>query len=52
MSALVSLNVLNMLRKSDEMRGLPNIIDLWLNKLNITGAQVLDYFYDMTLKSL
>ena len=34
MSALVLLNLLNMLRKRDEMRGLPSILSLFRNKFN------------------
>ena len=41
MSAHVLLNLLNELRKSDKMRGLPNILSLFrneFNELNNTGA--------------
>ena len=34
MSACVLLNLLNKLRKSDKMRGLPSILLLFPNKLN------------------
>ena len=53
MSAQVLLNLLNELRKRDEMRGLPSIFSLLrneLNKFNNTGARMLDYIYNMTLK--
>ena len=53
MSGHVLLNVLNKLRKRDKMRGLPNILSLFLNKLNKfnnTGARMLDSIYHMTLK--
>ena len=59
MSANVLLNVLNELRKSNKMRGLPSILLLFRNefdKFNSTGARLLDhiYHYDIkfTLKSL
>ena len=55
MSAHVLLNLLNELRKSDEMRGLPSILLLFrnkFNKFNNTGAQMLDSIYHMTLKLL
>ena len=45
MSAHVLLNLLNKLRKTDQMRGLPTILSLFLNELdkfNNTGARVLD----------
>ena len=45
-SAHVLLNLLNELRKSDEMRGLTSILSLFrneLNEFNITGARMLDY---------
>ena len=41
MSAYVLLNLLNELRKGDEMRGLPSISSLFhneINKFNNTGA--------------
>ena len=41
MSASVVLNLLNKLRKSDKMKGLPSILSLFcnkLNKFNNTGA--------------
>ena len=34
MSALFSLNLLNELRKSDKMRGLPSILSLFCNEYN------------------
>ena len=55
MSARVSLNLLNELRKSDKMLGLPIILSLFcneFNKLNNTGAQMLDSIYHMTLRLL
>ena len=45
MSAHVSLNLLNKLRKSNNMQGLSSILLLFLkefNKFNITRAQMLD----------
>ena len=51
MSASVLLNLLNELRKSNEMRGLPSILSLFRNefdKFNNTGAQMLDSIYHMT----
>ena len=53
MSAPVLLNLLNELRKRDKMRGLLSILSLFrntFNKLNNTGAQMLDSIYHMTLK--
>ena len=53
MRARVSLNLLNELRKSDKMRGLPSILSFFcneFNKFNNTGAGMLLYFYHMTLK--
>ena len=41
MSAYVLLNLLNNLRESDKMRGLPSILSLFhnkFNKFNKTGA--------------
>ena len=55
MSAHVLLNLLNELRKRDEMRGLPNIISRFRNKfdkLTNTGVRMLDSFYHITLKLL
>ena len=55
MSALVLLNLLNKLRKRDKMGGLPSFLSLFrneFNKLNNTGAQMLDSVYHMTLKLL
>ena len=54
MSAHVSLNLLNVLRKRDKMRGLPSILSLFrdkLNKFNNTRARMLDSIYHMALKS-
>ena len=53
MIAHVLLNLLNELRKSDKMRGLPSILSLFRNKFdkfNNTGSQILDSIYHMTLK--
>ena len=53
MSTHVLLNLLNELRKSGKMRGLPNIALLFckgFNTLNYTGARMLDSIYHMTLK--
>ena len=55
MSAPVLLNLLNELRKSDKMRGLPSILSLFhnkFNKFNNTGARMLDSIYHMTFKLL
>ena len=55
MSAYVSLNLLNKLRKRDKMRGLPSILFLFCNKFNKfdnTGAQMLDSYYHMTFRLL
>ena len=55
MSAHVLLNLLNKLRKSDNMRGLPSILLLFrkeLNKFSNTEARMLDSIYHMTLKLL
>ena len=55
MSAHVLLNLLNELRISDKMRGLPSILSLFpntFNKFNNTEAQMLDFIYHMTLKLL
>ena len=51
-SANVLLNLLNELRKSDKMRGLPSILSLFrkFNKFNKTGALMLDSIYNTTLK--
>ena len=49
------LNLLNELRKRDNMRGLLSILSLLqneLNKLNNTGARMLDSIYHMTLRLL
>ena len=53
MSAHVLLNLLNMLRKSDKMRGLPSIISLFrntFNKFNNTGGRMSVCIYHMALK--
>ena len=51
MSGHVLFNLLNKLRKSDKMRGLPSILLLFrnkFNKFNNTRAQMLDSFsYDV-----
>ena len=42
MSAHISFNLLNKLRKSDKMRGLPSILSVFCNKFNKfsnTGGQ-------------
>ena len=55
MSAHGLLNLLNKFRKRDKIRSLPSILWLFrnqLNKLNNTGAQMLDSIYRMTLKLL
>ena len=52
LSAHVLLNLLNELGKREKMRGLPSIISLFrnkFNKLNNTGARMLDSIYHMTL---
>ena len=52
MSAHVLLNLLNELWKRDKIRGLPNILYLFrnkLNKFNNKGAPMLDSIYQMTL---
>ena len=52
MSAHVLLKLLNVLWKRDQMRGLLSILTLFcnkFNKLNNTGAQMLDSIYHMTL---
>ena len=54
MIALVSLYLLNKLRKSDKMEGLPSVLSFFrneFNKFNNTRAQMSDFIYDMTLKS-
>ena len=59
MSAHVLLNLLNKLRKSDKMRGLPRILSPFrkeFNKMKNTGAGTLDsilisYDIKITLKS-
>ena len=54
MSAHVLLNLLNKLRKSDKMRGLPSILLFFrneFNKFNNTGALMLDSIYLMPSKT-
>ena len=51
MSAHVLLHLLNELRKSDKMRGLPSILSFFrneFNKFNNTEARRLDSIYHMT----
>ena len=55
MSAHVLLNLLNELRKSDKMWGLPSILSFFrnkFNKFNNTRAWTLDSIYHMTLRLL
>ena len=55
MNARVLLILLNGFKKRDKMRGWPSISFLFsneFNKLNNTGARMLDSFYHMTLKLL
>ena len=55
MSAHILLNLLNELRKRDNMRGLPSILPLNRNELSKflnTRARMLDYIYHMTLRFL
>ena len=55
MSAHVLLNLLNKLRISYKMRGLPSILSLFrnkFNKFNKTRARMLDSIHDMTLRLL
>ena len=55
MSAHVSLNLLNGLRKRGKMRGLPSILSLFrnpFNKFNYTEARMLDSIYQLTLSLL
>ena len=47
MSTHVLLTLLNELRKRDKMRGLPFCNEF--NKVNNTGARLLDSIYHMTL---
>ena len=51
--AHVLLNLLNELRKRDQMRGLPSILSIFpnkFNKFNNTVARIIDSIYHMTLK--
>ena len=53
MSAHIVLNLFNEYGKSDKMRGLPSILQRFcnkFNKVNNTGARMLDSIYHMTLK--
>ena len=55
MSAHVLLNLLNKLRKSHKMWGLPSILSLFCKefiKFNNTDTWILDSIYRMTLKLL
>ena len=55
MSAHVLFNVLNEMRKSDKMRGLPSILSFFhnkFNKYNNTRARMLDSIYHMTFRLL
>ena len=55
MSAHNLLNLLNKLRKNDNMRGMLNILSLFRNELNTfnnTVAQMLHSIYHMPLKLL
>ena len=55
MSVHVLLNLLNILRKIDKMRGLQCILSLPRSEFDIinnTGARMLDSIYHMTLKLL
>ena len=55
MSAHVLLNLSNELGKRDQMRGLPGILSFFrneFNKLNETGARMLDSIYQMTSRLL
>ena len=55
LSAHVLFNLLNELRKSNKMRGLPSHLSPFhrkFNKFNNAGAGILDSVYHMTLKSL
>ena len=48
---MVLLNLLNELRKSDKIQGLPSILSLFhykFKKINNTRARMLDYIYHMT----
>ena len=52
MSAHVLLNLLNELRKIDQMRGLSSILSLFrkeVNRFNNTRARMLDSIYHITL---
>ena len=55
MSAHVLLNLLNSLRKRDNMLGKPRILSLFLNsfnKFNNTRTRLLDSIYHMALRLL
>ena len=53
MSVHFLLNLLNMPRKRDKMRGSPSILSLFrneFNKFNNTGIRIVDLIYHRTLK--
>ena len=54
MSVHVLLNLLNELRKRDEMQGLPSILSLFCNRFNKLKqeARMLDSLYHMAFKLL
>ena len=55
MSAHVLLDLLNELRKSEQMQGLSTILSLFrceFDKFNDKRARLLDYIYRMTSKSI
>ena len=55
MSSHVLLNLFKELRKTDKMRGLPNILSIFHNKVNKisnTRTQMLDSICNMTLRLL
>ena len=52
MSADVFLNLLKELGKNDKMQGIPRILLLLCNKVNHTGACMLDSIYHMALNYL
>ena len=55
MSSHVLFNLSNELGKRDKMRGLPSILSLFRNELNIfnnTRARMSDSIYHMTLRLL
>ena len=53
MSAHFFIGFIKRVGKRDKMRGFPRILSLFrneFNKLNSTGARMLDSFYHITLK--